>query len=245
MIAAPAVDLRGGRCVQLEGGDPSKERVALADPIAVAESWVARGFDVLHVVDLDAALGSGNNGEVVARLAALSGVSVQVGGGIRSTEAVDDHLVTGAARVIVGTRALEDEDWLRGMAERHPGRVLLAADVRGDRVQARGWTEDSGWLLDELFRRVAELPLAGILVTDVGREGRLTGIDREWLGRVVSRTTHPIWASGGIESIDDVRAADEAGAAGAVIGMALYTGRIDPAELAEEFGRDTSEARNE
>ncbi len=244
MIAAPAVDLRGGRCVQLEGGDPAKERVALGDPVAVARSWMAYGFDVLHVIDLDAALGTGDNRMAVAELAGLGGITVQVGGGVRTTEAVADRLAAGAERVIVGTRALADTDWLTEVAGRNPGRVLLAADVRGDRVQTRGWTEDSGWRLDELFERVAPLPLVGILVTDVTREGRLSGIDEAWLERVVARSPAPVWASGGIESLDDVRAAAKAGAAGAVIGMALYTGRIDPAELAKEFGRDESEARN-
>ena len=240
MIAAPAVDVLDGRCVQLEGGDPDRMPVALEDPRPVADRWLQFGFDVLHVIDLSAALGQGDNAELIGEIASRPDADVQVGGGVRSDVIADRLLGQGATRVIVGTRAVEDPAWLEDLATARPGRVMVAADVRDDQVLTRGWTERSAWPLDDYLERVSGLPLAGILVTDVGREGRLTGIDVEWTRAVVKRCRAPLWVSGGIESIDDLRGAADAGAAGAVIGMALYTGRIDAAQLAKEFGRDTS-----
>jgi len=237
VIASPAVDLREGRCVQLVGGRPEDERISLPDPLEAAKRWGARGFSRLHVVDLDAALGRGDNREVVRRI--LDGVEaeVQVGGGIRDAGAVDGLLDDGARRVVVGTRAVKDPEWLAERAGEHPGRVVLAADVRGERVVVRGWTEEAGYTVDELLERVGELPLAGILCTDVGREGRMEGVDRASVRGVLDAARHPVWISGGIRSMDDLSFLDDAGAAGAVLGMALYTGVLDPDAVAREFGR--------
>jgi phosphoribosylformimino-5-aminoimidazole carboxamide ribotide isomerase len=238
VIAVPAVDIKGGRCVQLVGGDPGAERIALQDPVGVAKHWVALGFATLHVVDLDAALGSGSNRAIVERiLAATSEVSVQVGGGIRDDEAVTAFLAAGADRVIIGTRAVSDPNALAALVERHPGRVMVAADVRQGRLLRHGWQESVPLDLDSFLERLRGLEISGLLWTDVGREGQMCGVDARTAGRVIARSPVPVWVAGGIATLEDLRALRAVGAAGAVLGMALYTGRLDPRRVVEEFGR--------
>jgi phosphoribosylformimino-5-aminoimidazole carboxamide ribotide isomerase len=236
MIAAPAVDLKGGRCVQLVGGRPEDERVSLPDPIAQAERWHACGFGTLHVVDLDAALGTGDNLPVVEEVVRATDADTQVGGGVRDDDRAYALLAAGADRVVVGTRALADPDWLAALAERHPGRVTIALDTRDGRILRKGWTEDSGLLMTSFLPTLAGLPLAGVLSTDVGREGRLEGIDRDWCARVVEASPHPVWISGGVTTVAELEFLDEAGATGVVLGMALYTDALDRTEVAARWG---------
>ena len=236
MIAAPAVDLRGGRCVQLVGGRPEDERVSLPDPVAVARSWRERGFETLHVVDLDAALGSGDNRDLIARVATATDAETQVGGGIRDAVAVASVLDLGVARAIVGTRAVEDPDWLTDVALRWPGRISVAADIRDGIVLRKGWTEGTGLAVRDFLAGIDDLPLAGVLCTDVGREGRLEGIDRDGVRAVVSATRHPVWISGGVTTLDELAFLEDLGAAGAVLGMALYTNTLDADEVGRRFG---------
>lgn len=237
MIALPAIDLREGACVQLVGGDFAEERVRLADPVAVAQRWIALGFTRLHVVDLDAAIGRGSNRGVIGSLLTRTTVELQVGGGVRDAETVEVLLDAGAFRVVVGTRAVEELDWLTAIATRHPGRIVLAADVRGRQVVMRGWVAASGYDLMDLVDEVAPLPLAGLLVTAVEREGRMGGPDVDLVREVAGRMPLPVIASGGIATMHDLRRLQEAGAAEAVLGMALYTGALDGRAVAEEFGR--------
>lgn len=237
MIALPAVDLREGRCVQLVGGRPEEERVSLPDPVAVARRWWDHGFRELHVVDLDAALDRGDNRKHVRALIAATGARVQVGGGVRSAEAVAELLDAGARRVVVGTRAATDRPWLETVARDHPGRLVVAADVRGGEVLVRGWTETTGRPVEEFLRELEGIPVAGVLCTDVAREGRVEGIARPGVRAVVEASPHPVWISGGIRSLDDLRFLEEVGAAGAVLGMALYTGVLDGDAVAREYGR--------
>lgn len=240
MIVYPALDLKGGRVVQLVGGRPEDERVSLPDPAALARRWLDAGFTRLHVVDLDAALGRGDNraGIRAVREVAASRPSplLQVGGGIRDAARAAELLASGVDRIIVGTRAVTDPGWLEELAGRHPGRVVVAADVRGDEVVTRGWTEGSGRRLDELLRELDSLPLAGILITDVSREGRMEGVDGARFEAIRSGTRHDVLAAGGIGSRDDVEELARAGVAGAVIGMALYTGAVDADAVAREYG---------
>jgi phosphoribosylformimino-5-aminoimidazole carboxamide ribotide isomerase len=237
MIAIPAVDLLEGRCVQLVGGRPEEERVSLPDPVGVAQGWRARGFGTLHVVDLDAALDRGENTALVARIAREAPGDLQVGGGIRDENRAEALLDAGVDRVIVGTRAVEDREWLAALAARFPGRVVVAADVRGGQVLRRGWTEATELAIGRFLDEVAEIPLAGVLCTDVGREGRVEGVDREGVAEVVAATRHPVWISGGVSTVEELRFLREVGAEGAVLGMALYTGALDADAVAEEFGR--------
>ncbi len=237
MIVYPAVDLRGGRVVQLVGGRPESERVSLPDPVAVARRWVDDGFRALHVVDLDAALGTGSNRDAIEAILSAVDVPVQVGGGVRDDDVADGLLDAGAARVIVGTRAVEDPAWLEALAARRPDRVVVAADIRDGLVVTRGWTEGTGLEATALLERLDALPLAGILVTDVSREGRMQGADAERFAALAAATRHPLLASGGIRDIEDLHALARCGVAGAVLGMALYTGAIEPRATALEFDR--------
>ncbi|MFQ5742863.1 MAG: HisA/HisF-related TIM barrel protein [Acidobacteriota bacterium] len=235
MIAYAAIDLRGGRVVQLIGGRPQQTRLSLPDPPQVARRWVEAGFRALHLIDLDAALGDGSNRKQVERIIAGARVPVQVGGGVRDARTVAALLQTGASRVIVGTRALADHDWVLALAERHRGRVVVAVDVRGDEVVSDGWRSTTGLRPLNQLSALETVPLAGILVTDVDREGRLDGVDADRFAALVRDTRHPLIAAGGITSIRDLRALQSSGVAGAVIGTALYTGAVEADRVAREF----------
>jgi phosphoribosylformimino-5-aminoimidazole carboxamide ribotide isomerase len=233
--ALPAIDLREGACVQLVGGRYDDERVRLPDPLEASQRWADAGLRVQHIVDLDAAVGRGSNSAVVARLASQKGVEIQVGGGVRDDAAIEALLSLGVARVVVGTRAVEDEKWLVEASERFPRRLILAADVLGRKVVTRGWQTTTALSLDALLDRVAGLPLAGILVTAVHVEGQLAGTDLSLMRDAVAASTAPLIASGGVTTMEDLRQLEAAGVSAAVVGMALYTGRLDPLALAKEF----------
>jgi phosphoribosylformimino-5-aminoimidazole carboxamide ribotide isomerase len=235
MIALPAVDLREGACVQLVGGEYADERVRLADPVAVARDWARYGFRRLHVVDLDAATGRGSNREVVADLLRDTSVALQVGGGVRSATQIEELLASGATAVVVGTRALEDSDWLARVATTYPNEILVAADVRDRRVVTHGWSRTLPREIIDVTEELSTLPLAGLLVTAVHREGRMQGTDLFLMEDVVDAASFPVFASGGIASTADLRALADRGVAAAIIGMALYTGALDPWQTAEEF----------
>ena len=237
MIASPALDLREGACVQLVGGSFQQERVRLDDPVAIAASWARYGFSWLHVVDLDAATGRGSNGDLVREILAETTVPVQVGGGVRSSEQADDLFEAGASRIIVGTRALEEEDWIADLSSRHPGEVIVACDVRERRVTTRGWVRTLPVDILDAVETLNAYPLAGLLVTAVHREGRLEGTDLPLMEDVAETSHVPVFAAGGVASMEDLRALEYRGVAGVVIGMALYTGALDPVVVAAEFGQ--------
>lgn len=236
MIAIPAVDLKAGRCVQLVGGRPEDERISLPDPVEVARGWWALGFGALHVVDLDAALGSGDNVAVLREVASATPAVTQAGGGVRDDARADVLLASGVDRVVVGTRAVADPDWLAALASRHPERVVVAADTRDSYVVTQGWTERSGFTVADFLQRLEGLPLAGVLATDVGKEGRMQGMDRLAVARTLRWSTHPVTISGGVTTEDDIAWLEEAGAYGAVLGMALYTGTLDAERVAARWG---------
>ena len=247
MIAIPAIDLRDGACVQLVGGKYDAERVRLDDPVAVARDWARAGFRQLHVVDLDAATGRGSNAAVIEELLRDATVPIQVGGGVRSAERVEALLEMGAARVVVGTRALEDPDWLADLARDFPGVLVVAADVRGRKVTTRGWARTLRRDIVDTVAELAELPLAAVMVTAVHREGQMQGPDYFLIDDIMDvtrdATMHatvgtsrlPVYASGGIAGMHDLRELAERGVAAAILGMALYTGALDPRLVTEEF----------
>lgn len=236
MIAIPAVDLRGGRCVQLVGGRPEEERVSLPDPVAVAARWRRAGFDAVHVVDLDAALGTGDNAGIIRRIVEATDADVQVGGGVRTDERVDLLLSGGVGRVVVGTKALDDPEWFGELARRCPRQVMIALDTRDGMILRKGWTETTALRVEEYLPGLADLPLAGVLSTDVGREGRLEGIDRDGCARVIDASPHPVCISGGITTLDELAFLADAGAASVVLGMAIYTDTLDTNEVARRWG---------
>ncbi|MEP7382827.1 MAG: 1-(5-phosphoribosyl)-5-[(5-phosphoribosylamino)methylideneamino] imidazole-4-carboxamide isomerase [Gemmatimonadota bacterium] len=235
MIAIPALDLREGACVQLVGGEYAQERVRLDDPLAVAREWARHGFRRLHVVDLDAALSRGSNREVVRDLLREQLAEVQVGGGLRTEDAVRDMLDDGARYAIVGTRALEDMDWLAELAHDNPGEIIVAADVRERRITTQGWQHTLPRNILDVVDDLNALPLAALLVTAVHREGQLQGTDLPLMEDVVDAADFPVFAAGGVGSVGDLHALQDRGVAGVVIGMALYTGAIDPRAIVDEF----------
>jgi phosphoribosylformimino-5-aminoimidazole carboxamide ribotide isomerase len=236
MIAIPAVDLREGACVQLVGGEYAKERVRLGNPLEVMRSWENFGFTRLHFVDLDAATGHGTNFPLICDLLGEASVPVQVGGGVRSDERIEELLAAGAQQVIVGTRALEERDWLAEMAATHPGQLIIACDVRERKVTTRGWAHTLPFDILDVVEELNALPLGGLLVTAVHREGQMQGTDLPLMEDVVEAARFPVYASGGVATMQDLRALEHRGAAGVVIGMALYTGALDPVVVAGEFG---------
>lgn len=236
MIAIPAVDLRDGACVQLVGGSFQEERIRLDNPLDVAASWARHGFSWLHVVDLDAATDRGSNLAVVRDILAETTVPVQVGGGVRSEELVHELVEAGASRIIVGTRALEEEEWIAELAARYPGEIVVACDVRERRVTTRGWVRTLPIDIIDAVETLNAYPLGGILVTAVHREGRLQGADLPLMEDVAEASHFPVFAAGGVASMQDLRALEHRGVAGVVIGMALYTGALDPVVVAGEFG---------
>ena len=240
MIVAAAVDIREGRCVQLVGGDPEAERVSLPSPADAAQQWRAAGFTHLHVVDLDAALGSGSNRALVREMFDIA-PDVQVGGGVRSTQAVADLIDAGASRVIVGTRALAEPEWLERTSSTFPGRIVAAADVREGFIVVKGWTEASRHSLPTALSLWEALPLGGVLVTDVSREGRLQGLDPDVAALARRSTRHPLWLAGGIGGIEDLRVANHAGADAVVLGMSLYTNAFDLSRVWSEFPQQATE----
>ena len=235
MIVIPAVDLRGGRCVQLVGGEYDSEMVSLDDPVAVARRWSLEGFNTLHVVDLDAATDRGSNADVVERIVESVDTTIQVGGGIRTAEQIERLAAIGVARVVVGTRALEDRDWLANMSVANPGKLIIALDVRHDSIVSHGWQKTHDSNIANEISALNDLPLAALLVTAVHREGQMEGPDVSLIEKVVRLSSFPVQASGGIASLSDLKQLESAGAAAAIVGMALYTGVLSAREINEAF----------
>jgi phosphoribosylformimino-5-aminoimidazole carboxamide ribotide isomerase len=211
--------------------------IELNDPVGVAAAWESDGFGTLHVVDLDAATNRGSNAELVERILDASRVDVQVGGGLRSTESVDRMISAGAARVVLGTRALEDRAWLENVVAAYPEQVVVAADTEGSTIVTHGWVKRSTRSLDGAISALNDLPLAGLLVTAVHKEGLMKGPDLELMREIVALSAHPVQASGGIATIDDIRSLAELGVSSAIVGMALYTGALSAAQIQREFGQ--------
>ncbi len=226
MILLPAIDLLHGRVVQLVEGQRDTEQVSLPDPLAVLDQWVDAGAEWIHVIDLNGAFGQKNNDETVRKILADRRVKVQVGGGVRTEEQLQALLEAGARRVIVGTKALRDPVWLKTLAQRYPDKLVLAVDARNGRVVAHGWMKDTGRDLLDVVRDVESLPLAALLYTAVHVEGHLQGVDRDGIRRLLDATRHPIMASGGVTTLEDVRFLRDAGCHAAILGLALYKGRI-------------------
>jgi len=235
VIAIPAVDLRDGACVQLVGGSYDHERLRFADPLGVAHGWAQLGFRWLHVVDLDAATGHGQNAELVREILTHRDADIQVGGGVRSGDDIERLLTEGAERVVVGTRALEEPLWLAEMASLFPSQLVVACDVRDRRIVTRGWDRTLPRFVLDVIEELNALPRAAILVTAVHREGQLAGTDLPLMEDAADCSEHPVLASGGVSTMNDLRALEERGIAGAIIGMALYTGALDARSVAEEF----------
>jgi phosphoribosylformimino-5-aminoimidazole carboxamide ribotide isomerase len=235
MIVIPAVDLREGACVQLVGGSYANEQVRLDNPLEVARGWTRSGFSRIHVVDLDAATGRGDNAVIVRDILEEVPANIQVGGGVRSADTIEKLLDEGATWVVLGTRALEEPEWLAGTASSYPGQLIVAADVRERQIVTRGWARTLSRTVLDVIEKLNDIPLGGVLVTAVHREGQLAGTDLFLMEDVAELSVHPVIASGGISSVSDLRELADRGIAAAVVGMALYTGALDARAVAEEF----------
>jgi phosphoribosylformimino-5-aminoimidazole carboxamide ribotide isomerase len=236
MEVIPAIDLRNGAAVQLVGGDVKEERVHVDDPLEQARRFAEQGARWIHVVDLDRALGHGSNLHLIKRmLEEVPGVRFQVGGGVRFTEDIDDLLMGGAARVVVGTRAVTDDKWFAHVCERYGDRIVAAVDVKHEEILIKGWQESSGKKLLEWAKRADAQGVGGLLYTDVSKEGRLQGANIQGVEVLCKHVRKPVLASGGIRDIQDLKRLSEAGAWGAVVGMAAYTGALDLREAYKTF----------
>ena len=230
MEIIPAVDLRSGRVVRLIQGDPSRETQYSLDPAAVATEWERRGARRLHLVDLDGAFaGHPANREALGAILRSIRIPAQVGGGLRTLQAVGDTLGLGAAVAVVGTAAIRQPAFLEAACRAFPRRVALAIDARDGLVAASGWTEGSAVRATDLAARAEALPLAAIIYTDIRRDGMLQGPDLEGLAAMADGTTAPVIASGGIHTVQDIRILTglrPGRVVGAIIGKALYDGQL-------------------
>ena len=226
MLVIPAIDILGGSCVRLLRGDYANPTVYSDDPVDVAAGFAAAGAERIHLVDLDAARGQGDNHELILAIVRRDDLKVQVAGGIRSEVQVDRLFAAGANVVVMGTAAVREPRLLERCARNHTGRVLAALDVRGDQPSVHGWTESEPLKVGILLARWDVLPLAGVIFTSIERDGTLEGPDLKTLARVRAMTSLPIQYSGGISSIDEVRAVAKAGASAVILGKALYEGRV-------------------
>lgn len=229
MIVIPAVDLRAGRCVRLREGRADAETVFSEDPVAVATKWTTGGAERLHVVDLDGAFaGAPRQTALVAKIvAAVAPVPVEVGGGLRDLNAVEAVLDAGARWAVVGTRAALDRAFLRDACRAFRDRIIVAVDARGSHVAVKGWTELIEDTVTDVARRAQEAGAAGVLYTDVSRDGMEQGPNVDGTAALAQAVTLPILASGGVGRVDDIaRLASIPGVQGVVVGRALYSGAV-------------------
>lgn len=229
----PAIDLKDGRCVRLLRGAMEQATVFNDDPGAQAAAFAAAGFTRLHVVDLNGAVeGRAVNAAAVASILASTSVPVQLGGGIRDAAAVERWLDAGIARVILGTLALREPDLVRALCGRHPGRIAVGIDARDGRVAVEGWTEQSDMPAVDLARRFEDAGAAAIIYTDIERDGAMQGPNVAATAALAEAIETPVIASGGVSSLDDIRAlqaASASGIEGVIVGRALYDGALDTA----------------
>jgi phosphoribosylformimino-5-aminoimidazole carboxamide ribotide isomerase len=226
VLVIPAIDVLGGKCVRLTRGDYAHPTFYSDDPLDVADSFGVVGAKRIHVVDLDAARGEGDNQPLIQSMVRRTDLQVQVAGGIRTEIHVDRLLAAGAHAVVMGTAAVREPRLLERCARNHTGQVLAALDVRDGKPSVRGWTESEPLKIGILLARWDVLPLGGVVFTSIERDGTLEGPDLKTLARVRAMTSLPVQYSGGISSIEDIKAVAQAGSAAVIVGKALYEGRF-------------------
>ena len=235
MIVIPAIDLRGGRVVRLLRGDPAAATEYGTDPVAVARGFERDGASILHVVDLDAALDDGSNRRAVEAVCSAVDIPVQLGGGLRTVQQLDDAVAVGASRVVLGSAAVWWPEFVSEAIERFGDRVVVAVDVRGDRAMARGWKEE-GALIDDLVPLLDQAGAPRFLATSIAVDGTMDGPDVELYRRFQAMTDRPLIASGGVRNAEHLRALAGLGVEAAVVGRALYEGEITLADALQEAG---------
>ncbi|AKB26900.1 Phosphoribosylformimino-5-aminoimidazole carboxamide ribotide isomerase [Methanosarcina siciliae C2J] len=234
----PAVDMRGGKCVQLVQGVPGSEIVSLEDPLAVALDWVRKGAKTLHLVDLDGAIeGDRKNAPIIeniVRACREKGVGIQVGGGIRSFEDAASLLKLGVSRVILGTAALQNPELVKKLSSAFGSScVNVALDAKNGKISIKGWTEECAQTPVEMGRKFEELGAGSLLFTNIDNEGLMQGVNPDPTRELVESVIIPVIASGGVSSLEDLKVLKQTGASGVVVGSALYTGRFTLEEAIE------------
>lgn len=230
----PAIDIYEGQAVRLFKGDYAQMTVYDANPVEVAKRFAAQGAEFVHLVDLEGAKnGKTPNLETVRQIAAESGLFTEIGGGIRSMETVEQYFSIGVDRVILGTAAVNDEAFLRKALERYGEKIAVGVDIKDGFVAIKGWTEQSGYSCDAFFEKMQSLGVRTLICTDISRDGAMQGTNRELYKRLSETYAVQIVASGGVSSLDDVRALSEMSLYGAIIGKAYYTGAVNLREAIE------------
>ena len=227
MKVIPALDIERGRCVQLVGGKPGTEKVSIEDVLGVARRWESDGAEMIHIVDLDSAFEKGNNENLIEKVAAAVSIPVEIGGGVRTEEHVQRLFDIGCERVVVGTRAIQDRSFIERISDQYKDGIVVAVDSIAQDVVIRGWQERSGRDLMSVVKDLQTLPIYGFLYTNVEVEGQLRGVNPIPIKAIMSVSTKPVIASGGITTLEDLKTLRSMGVDSAVVGMAIYTGRID------------------
>ena len=231
MDIIPAIDLMGGKCVRLIQGEYHRQITYKDDPVAQAGEFMTDGAEWLHIVDLDGArVGRPINVESVEAIASQVDLKIELGGGIRDEQAISQLLKIGVERLIIGTSAISDFDWFTNMANNFPHKLVLGLDARGSKVAVSGWTQETPQQLWEFASAAANLPIAAIIYTDITKDGMMAGPNLERTEALVDAVDIPIIAAGGVTELDDIVKLKKLGVAGAIIGRALYEGRITLAD---------------
>jgi len=237
MLIIPAIDLKDGKCVRLFQGEMDRETVYFEDPVAAARHWVNQGANFLHIVDLNGAVeGRPVHSEEVAAICAQPGLRVELGGGLRSAQAVDAALQLGVARVVIGTAAYDNPALLRELCGRFPDRIVVGIDARGGKVAIKGWKETTSMDAVDLAQRCERDGAARIIYTDISRDGASSGVNLDETAKLARSVAIPVIASGGVATLDDIRhlkPLENDGVEGVIVGRALYAGAFNFKEAAD------------
>lgn len=244
MIVFPAIDIQGGRAVRLRQGVKEDSTAYFDDPVEAALKWRSEGAEYLHVVDLDGAFsGETRNADIVAKICKAVGIPVQIGGGVRSEETIKKYLAAGAARVIIGSKAVEDEAFITAMAQKYGAQLAVSIDAKGDVVATRGWVSGSDKKVLPFAQFLLGIGIETIVYTDISRDGMLTGPNMEMMAKLQALPGIKLIASGGMSCIADLQNLQRLGVYGAITGKALYEGKITMAEIRSLGGKkDAGEA---
>lgn len=235
MKVIPAVDIRGGKSVQLVGGKLGTERAEIEDVAGLARKWQSDGAEMIHIIDLDSAMGLGDNEGLIENVIGALSIPVQVGGGIRTASKVHRLFEIGCERVIIGTRAIQERSFVEELAGEYSDGVVVALDSAADQVLIKGWQESSGKDIFSVATDLESLPIWGFLYTNVDVEGRLQGINPAPISRLIRTTEKPVIVSGGITTRSDLELLRGMGVDSVVVGMAIYTGAINFKRVVREF----------
>lgn len=240
MQLLPAIDIRDGKCVRLKQGDYAQETIYGAYPADMAHRWVSDGATALHIVDLDGARsGSTTNRRAIVKIVNEVEVDCQLGGGIRDEQTIVDYLEMGLDRLVIGTKALTDPGWLAEMTAKYPWRLMVGIDARDGHAAMQGWLKTSDVVATELAGQMSIHPIAGIIYTDITKDGMMCGPNFAAMSQMKQSTTVSLFASGGIASVDDVKKLNDSGIDGCIIGRALYEGRLTLADAMAAISQST------